>query len=102
MAQHDGRSVRRDFDDVVRGVRVGLGEVGDDDLVDACLSCGGFDQIAGDGSTGFQRLLETQHGRGNGARFRTGQADYADAAASGRGGDGDDGVIQIHTNILAV
>jgi hypothetical protein len=33
---------------------------------------------------------------GYGSRFGTGQADYTYAAATGRSGDGDYGVIEIH------
>jgi len=38
--QDDGRAVSGDFDDVVSGVGVGLGEVGDHNLIDAGLSFG--------------------------------------------------------------
>jgi hypothetical protein len=41
-------------------------------------------------------VLEAEHGSGYVARFGAGQADNAYAAATGRGGDGDDGVIEIH------
>ena len=37
VAQNDRRSVRGDFDDVVSGVGMRLGEVGDDDFVDALV-----------------------------------------------------------------
>ena len=41
VAQDDGRAVAGDFDDVVGGVGVRLGEVGDDDFVDAVACVAG-------------------------------------------------------------
>jgi hypothetical protein len=41
-----------------------------------------------------------QHGAGNRTRFRTGEANHADAAATRRRSDGDDGVVEIHAHSL--
>ena len=46
-------------------------------------------------------MSEPQHGRGNRFRFRTCEPHHADAAASGRGGDGNDGVVEVHRDILS-
>ncbi len=43
VPEHHGRSMRRDFDDVVGGVGMRLGEVCDDDFVDALCRLTGFD-----------------------------------------------------------
>jgi hypothetical protein len=115
-----------DFKDIVGGVGVGLGEVSDDDFVDAGGICGAslgwtagggrpyvicgnvsifagggaratrFDQFTEHGSAGFQRVLEAQHGLGNLACFGAGKTNNTNAAASGRSGNGDDGVVEIH------
>ena len=45
VPQDDGRAVTGDLDYVVGGVRVRLGEIGDDDFVDA-VACGGINQLA--------------------------------------------------------
>jgi len=54
------------------------------------------DQLAEDGSAMFEIMLQVEHGPGYGSRFGTRQADYTDSAATGRSGDGDDGVVEIH------
>jgi hypothetical protein len=66
------------------------------------MSRGGFDQFGEDGAAGFERVLELEHGRGNSARLGAGEANYSDASAAGRSGDGDDGVVEVHRVILAV
>ena len=63
---------------------------------------GGFDQLSEHGPPGFQRVLESQHGLGDLACFGAGQADNANSAASGRGGDGDNGVVEVHERRLLV
>src|SRR4051812_3405741 len=83
-----------DFKDVVGGVGVGFGEEGDHDFVDLL---GGIDEFGESGAVGFERVLETEKRFGDFARLRTGEADNADAAASGRGRDGDDGVVEHRT-----
>jgi len=45
-------------------------------------------------------LLQPQQWSGDGAGVGAGEAGYADAAASGGRGDGDDGVIKMHRNIV--
>jgi hypothetical protein len=100
--------VRGDFDDVVGRVGMGLGKKSDDHLVDAGGTSGRwepgvrFDQLAMDGLAGLQWMLQPEHGSSNGACFGSSKADDSNAATSRWGSDGDDGVIEIHTMILAV
>ncbi len=54
------------------------------------------------GLVGFQDALQAEHGLGDSSGICTGETDYAYAAAAGRSGDGDDGVVEIHRNILVV
>ncbi len=46
-------------------------------------------------------MLQAQHGSGDAARLWSGEADYANPAAAGRRGDGDDGVVKVHGEIVA-
>lgn len=46
-------------------------------------------------------MLQPEHGSGDGAGFGAGEAYDTDAAAAGWGGDGDDGVIEVHEEIVA-
>jgi len=41
-------------------------------------------------------VREAQHGTGNSARIRPRYSHHANAATSGRRGDGDDGVVKVH------
>jgi hypothetical protein len=41
-------------------------------------------------------MFQAEHGLGNGPGFWAGETDYAYAAAAGRSGYGDDGVVEIH------
>ena len=54
------------------------------------------------GSAGLQWTLQPEHGSSNDTCFGSGEAYDSKAATPRRGGDGDDGVIEIHTMILAV
>ena len=56
-----------------------------------------IDQFAEDRAAWFEFMPQPQHGCGDRAGFRTGQAHHADAAASGRCGDGNDGVVEVHS-----
>ena len=113
-----------DFDDIVGGVGVGLLEPGDDDFVDFFAGsvmgpAGGsrshttcrfhktcrshirwLNKFAEKGVVGLERVLELQQRFGDGARVGAGETDDADPAASGRGGDGDDGVVEVHESSL--
>ncbi len=60
-----------------------------------------FDQIPKDRASGLEIVLEAEHGKSNRTRFRAGKADHTDAPASGRGGDGNDGVVKVHGKIVA-
>jgi len=46
-------------------------------------------------------MLEAQHRFSDGAGLRSRQAHNADATASSRGGNGDDGVVKVHARIVA-
>ena len=65
-----------DFDDVVGGVGVRLGEERDHYFVNALLR-GGLDQLAEGGAARFQAALEAQQGRGDGTRVGAGEANHA-------------------------
>jgi hypothetical protein len=45
-------------------------------------------------------VFEAQHGERDAARLRTGEAHHANASASRRGGDGHNGIVQLHEFIL--
>jgi hypothetical protein len=47
-------------------------------------------------------MFQAEHRRSDGFRFWASETDYAYAAATGRSGYGDDGVVEIHRNILVV
>ena len=83
------------------GCRYVSGE-GSGSFADRSASVTWVDKFSEDGSAGFERVFQAQHGLGDGSRFGTGQADDTDSAATGWGGYGDYGVVEIHTNILAV
>ena len=100
-----------------------MGEKGDDDFVELVGgvvapaegsrghldSRGHFDsrghydswghQFGEGGALRFEVVLETEQRSGDGARLRPGKADDAEAAASGRSGDGDDGVVEGHRSV---
>lgn len=78
-----------------------LGEKGDDNLVDA-LAGGRIDQLAKVRPVSFQfgGMPQAQHGPYDGTRLRTGKTDNTYAASSGRCGNGDDGIVEIHRFIL--
>jgi hypothetical protein len=57
---------------------------------------GGFYQIAAEGPVRLQFTTQAEQGHGYGARFGTGQTNYTYAAATGRSGDGDYGVVEVH------
>ena len=46
-------------------------------------------------------MLQAQHGSSDAARLRTGDAHNPDAATARRRGDGDDGVVEVHGEIVA-
>ena len=107
----------RDFYNVVGGVGVRLGEVGDDNFVDAArralrgwiagggcphVFIGGFNQFSEYGVSGFEIVFQAQQGQGDFLCVRPGQTDYADASSTGRRSDGDDCVVEVHRKIVAV
>ena len=119
VPQHHGRTVSGDFHDVVGGVGMRLGEIGDDDFVDAVFvwpratrprfaGSGtrmhtiriGLDQFAEHGASRLNWVFEAKHRQGDGASFGAGKADHADTAASGRSGNRDDSVVQVHGEIV--
>ena len=86
-----------DFDNVVGGVGMRLRKKRDHHFVDALLGAG-LDQLAEEGAVGFEFMRQPQHVRGDGARLRAGEADYAQTSAARRSGDGDDGVVQLQVS----
>ena len=68
-------------------------------LVEA-LAGVGLDELGEGGAARFQGAREAEHGLSDGAGLGAGQAHDPDAGAAGRGGDGDDGVVQVHARIL--
>ena len=60
-----------------------------------------FDELSEHGSSRLKIVFQTQHGLSDAARFRSGEADDADPAAAGRRGDGDDGIVKVHGEIVA-
>jgi hypothetical protein len=130
MAQDDRRAVRGDFDNVVGGVRMRLGKISNDNFVDSLTLAltlivwsgrprplgswihgktlaGGspattrFHQFSQHRAPRLKIMLQAQHGQSNAARFWSSKTDDADAAATRRGGDGDDGVVEVHREIVA-
>jgi len=130
--QDHRRAVGRDFDDVIGGIGMRLGEVSDDHFVDAPLvsvwsratrprvffygvnlwirgrllagqspAITWLYNLSEHRSTGLEIVFQAQHGSGNAARFGSGEPDYANPAATGRGGDGDDRVVKVHGEIVA-
>jgi hypothetical protein len=92
VIEEDGGAVGGDFYDVFRGGGVGGLEVGDDGFVE-CFSCVVND--FGEAGLGVgEGMAELQEGFGDGSRGWAGEANDADAAATGWGGDGDDGVLE--------
>jgi hypothetical protein len=81
-----------------------LGEVSDYDFVDALTGFSALgvrlDQFSEHGASGLQIMLEPQHGKYDGAGFGPGQAHNANAATPRWRGDGDDGVVEIHSRIV--
>ena len=45
-------------------------------------------------------MREAQHRRSDGGRFRAGETHHADAAAARGSGDGNDGVVEVHGEII--
>jgi len=67
----------------------------DDGFVDA-LAGSGLNQIAEKSMSGSKLAFQPQHGAGDRARLRPGEAHHADTTASRWCGDGDDRVVQVH------
>ena len=60
-----------------------------------------FHQFSKHRSPGFKLVLQAQHGRGDGACLRASDAHNPDAASARRSGNGDDGVVEVHGEIVA-
>jgi hypothetical protein len=116
VPQNDRGAVRRDLDDVIRGVGMWFGKVGDDDFVNApvrpghssrpsfsggnvfpCSEAFWFNELAKDSVPGFQRVRQTKHGRCDHSCFRPRQANHANAPAAQRSRNRDDRVVKVHS-----
>ena len=60
-----------------------------------------FDQLAQNGASSFEIVLKAQHGRGDNAGFRASDTDHANPPPTRRGGDSNDRVVEIHSEIVA-
>src|SRR5271157_4266402 len=102
VAKDDRRTVARNLDHVVGGVRVRLGEEGDDNLVEA-LAGRWLDQLTEVCMSRFEvvSMGQPQHGTSDAARLGAREAHYSNAAATKRSGDGNDGVVEMHGKIVA-
>jgi hypothetical protein len=85
---------------------VRLGEVGNDDFVDALarlfvwVRATRFDEFTKNRPARFEVMTQAQQRFANSSRFWTGKAHNPDPPATGRRGDGDDSVVKIHLVIL--
>jgi hypothetical protein len=124
VPQNHGRTVGGDFDHVVGGVRVRLGEVGNYYFVDTLLvwpwivwrghSCPReaafrvipsfagnsaratrFDEFPENCASNLQLMLQPKHGFCNRACFGSGKANHANSSPAGRSSDRNDGVIKV-------
>ncbi len=100
--------MRRDLDNIVGGIRVRLGEVGDNHFIDTPRFLSGrgshgigLDQFTEDRPTRLQIMFEPQHWRRDRPRLRARESHNSNAAAPGRRRDGDDSVVEIHRAIVA-
>jgi hypothetical protein len=57
----------------------------------------GIDELGERRVRGFERMRELEHRRGNRDRLRAREAHHSDASAARRSGDGDDGVVEVHS-----
>ena len=60
-----------------------------------------FDELSKNCSASFELMFQTQHGSSDGPGLGAGDADHSNAATTRRGGNGDDGVVEIHREIVA-
>ena len=60
-----------------------------------------FDKLSKHRSSWLEIMFQAQHGSSDAARLWSAEADYANPAAAGRRGDGDDGVVKVHGEIVA-
>jgi hypothetical protein len=91
QVQNDGRAVRGDFDEIVGGVGVGRGKIGDDGFVDLLGGgrvVGRIKDVCEPCARMFQRMMKTNKLGCDRCRLRAAEAHDADTAASGRRGDG--------------
>ncbi len=125
MAQDHRRAVSGDLDDVVHRVGVRLGKIADDDFIDGIVwrrcprvfahgrarleasflagegtRATWFHELSQRRSSGFEIMFQAQHGGSNGACLRASNTDHPNAAATRWGGDGDDGVVEVHSDLF--
>jgi hypothetical protein len=97
--------MRGNLDHIVGGIGMRLSEIGDNHLVNAAparletrsIPSWGLNELPDNGTTGFKRTPQPEHGPSDRAGFRAGKPHDADSAPAGRSNDGDNGVIKIHS-----
>jgi hypothetical protein len=91
----------RDLHDVIGGVGVGLGKISGYNFVDA-LAASRVHQFAERGAAGSKLMSQAQHRPGDGPGLGASEAYHANASAPGRGGNGDDGIVEVHRIVLSL
>lgn len=59
-----------------------------------------FNQLSEYRLSGFEIVLQAKHRQHDYFRVGASEADHADATTAGRCGDGDDGIVEIHGEIV--
>lgn len=91
--------MRGDFDYVVCGVRMGIGKVCDNGLINSLLGLR-FHQLCKHRPPRLQGTAEVQHGLRKLLCLGAGKPYYADTSSSRRSRDGDNGVVKVHVFIV--
>jgi hypothetical protein len=66
------------------------------------FASGGFNDLSKNRMASGEIMFEPQHCAGDGTRVSASKTHHANAAASGRRGNGDDRIVQIHGLLMLV